>query len=360
MGRLTLEERRAAGDAKRTLKESEVRTETACAAAFSLQGKSHVQLGEPLQDSHALVSLPEGWILLVVADGVGSEPRSEVGAALAAEAVAGFVKKRWGACLDRESLLNLLRCAYQHAAGALTRQAEAEKRPVSHFSTTLHTVLYAGGMVYYGHAGDGGILAMDLDGRYVPLTKPQKGPDGESVVPLMAGPRYWEFGSTEEPVASVMACTDGVWDKVCGKLLQNEGFEADRALAAFFLSPWAGMEEDGRVCASLDYAQKVFCDGTPNDFYPVLVRAVAQGGDEAEAVRFVREHLLEGNRPLEAIRAIRDDVTVGVVRSTAILPVAQPQDYYLPPDWEGIGKRVYEALYGRKAKEGERDDAEGH
>lgn len=333
------------------MKKSALRTETACAAALSLRGKSHIQNDEPLQDSHALLELPEGWILLTVADGVGSEPRSETGAALATESVASFIKKRWGVCLDRDSLLNLLRCAYQYAAGEIVRQAKKENRRVQEFSTTLHTVLFAGGMVYYGHAGDGGILAMDVDGSYFPITKPQKGPDGESVVPLMAGPRDWKFGSTEDPVQSVMVCTDGVWDKVCSKLLQNNGYSTDRALAGFFLSPWAQTKEESHRSISTDYIQKVFQDGRPNDFYPYVVRTVAQGGDESLAEQFVVEKLWEDNRLLLTLKGIVDDITVGIIQSTTTLPSKQPMEYYLPPDWNSIYERIYRSLYGREKGE---------
>lgn len=316
------------------------------ASALSLRGLSHIAQGMPCQDSHCLMELPGGWILAAVADGVGSEKNSDQGAALAVKAASDFVKNNLGYFVDRASMLNLLRCAFQFAAGEITALANVSGEPVHSYSTTLHMVLFAGGMVFFGHAGDGGILAMETDGTFLPLTQPQKGPDGESVLPLMAGPACWQFSCTEQPVQSVLLCTDGVWNKLCSKVLQNHGFPVDPVLGLFFLSPWTQDNETPQVIAT-EAMVKAMRSGTPNDFYPLLTNAVAQGGNKDEAQDFVLRSLWQNDRPRQTLMDIQDDVTVAVIQQTAVTPIRRPLSDFTPPDWDAIHRDLYQTLYGK-------------
>src|SRR5437867_2109068 len=54
----------------------------------SSRGQHHAATGLPCQDAHAVAGLPGGAVVLVVADGAGSAPRSDQGAALAVEQAA--------------------------------------------------------------------------------------------------------------------------------------------------------------------------------------------------------------------------------------------------------------------------------
>jgi hypothetical protein len=68
-----------------------------------------------------------------------------------------------------------------------------------------------------------------------------KGPDGESVIPLQAGPDSWRFSVCAERAQSVVVATDGIWDKLCPSVLENYGFKSgmETSIASFFMSPWA-------------------------------------------------------------------------------------------------------------------------
>lgn len=325
---------------------SNVRSDRASAVGVSLQGISHDRTDMPMQDNHAIRVLPGGWILAVVADGVGSEPFADIGSETAAETFASFVEKYWGYYRNKESILGLMKTAYIYAVGRITQNAEVEEHDVHAYSTTLHAVVFANGIVYYAHSGDGGIIVMTTEGDIYPITEPQKGEDGESVVPLLAGPESWQFGSIELPVQSVLLCTDGLFDKLAGKILREQKCRLDRALTAFFISPWS-FDYNSDLEAIANDIEAAFRTAEPNDFYPRIAKAIAQGSaDEDGALAFVAEHIYDKNRPLKTLRDIQDDITVVTVQKTDVFPSVKPVEWYLPPDWDTIYAQIYGILYG--------------
>ena len=325
--------------------------------AFSLRGRSHAGNGEPLQDSCALATLPNGWLMAAVADGVGSEARAEVGSFIAAEAITSFCARFWGTDTAASSVLDLLRAGYNHAYGCIALRARNDNRPLHEYGTTLHTAVFSGTDVYYGHAGDGGLLVMNAQGCYQNCTEPQKAPDGESVVTLLAGPEGWEFGVVED-VISAMLVTDGVYDKLASKALKRFWNGVDNCLASWFLSPWGFDRGNDALAVDLEAMAAAFRSATPNAFYPRLARAIAQGEDEAEAQRFVAEHVLQGNRPLRTLQEIQDDISVAILMDTSRKPNRRPWDDYRPPDWDDINRRIASELYERTVEESDENDRE--
>ena len=313
--------------------------------AFSLQGKSHKRQNMPLQDSHAIRVLPNGWNLAVVCDGVGSKPCSDEGARTAANAFANFVTDFWGSYQNPESILNLMKCAALYATGKMLGLAKQNERSIHDYSTTLHAVIYANGMLYWFHSGDGGIIALMKDGTYQPLTNPQK--EGEYVLPLLEGPQRWILGKSDAPVQSVLLCTDGIYDKIAGTILRRHGEGIDKGIAAFFLSPWA-FEDWSEPESIAKQMTLVFDDASkPNDFYPIIAKAVCQGGsNEEEAFCFVRDEIFSDDRPLHSLKSVQDDITVSIIQDIAGKPRVMPLDYYKGPDWEAINRSIAEILYG--------------
>ncbi|MGI6695807.1 MAG: PP2C family serine/threonine-protein phosphatase [Christensenellales bacterium] len=315
-----------------------------------IRGKSHEILNMPLQDACAVRSLPNGWVIAAVADGVGSEPRADEGAIIAAHAAVDFCADFFGYSLDDNSIFDLLQSAYQHATGEIHHKAACEGANVHEFSTTLHTAIFTGRTVYFGHAGDGGLIALCHNGNYTPLTQPQKGDDGEAVIPLLAGPQYWQFGRSDEPVFSVLLCTDGVFDKICSTILRKYADGIDMTLAGFFLSPysfnWAKTSDE----AVLAIMNKAFRDAKPNDFYPHIVKMIAQDGDEKIAQQFVLDHIIQRNRPLRMLQDIRDDISAVVLTQKGVFPDTVPIEKYTPPDWDKINAQIYAELYPDKNK----------
>ena len=314
--------------------------------AFSLQGKSHKQSNSPMQDNHALRLLPNGWSLLVVCDGVGSNLYSDCGSRIAANSFADFVVRYLGSFLDADSLFQLMISAAHYATGKLKDIALEEGNPLREYNTTLHAAIFANGMVYYFHSGDGGIIVMKADGTFQTLTEPQK--DQEYVIPLLSDPNNWEVGQTDDRVQSVLLCTDGVYEKLAGTILRKYGGGLDKGLCTFFLSPWCFKfwEKPGKIAETMS---SVFSDQVSrNNLYQPISEGVAQGEQESMdiAAQFVLEWIYANNYPLESLQGIQDDITVAVLQNVSERPARQPMEYYKGPDWKTIQKTVYEQLYG--------------
>lgn len=322
---------------------SSVRLSWAAAAGVSLRGKSHVSLGMPLQDAHLCAALPGDALLLLAADGVGSEAHAEIGARVACSAAADSLRAGTDAP-GEDSLKEAFACAFL----ALHREAEAMGVPVSTLSTTLHAAILTPTALFWGHAGDGGILALTCDGSLLALTEPMNGPDGESVIPLLAGSAFWQFGALDVPCQSVLLATDGVYNRLSPRALRQTGLSMDRAMALTFLSPyawdWAG---EGPAPVASAFA-RLFDGAEPSDYYPHAVLAYAQGNPEAaeDAQAYVLEHMFCSNRPLNALQSIYDDITVAVGQRLDTRPAARRMDDFEPPDYAAINRRAAEILYG--------------
>ncbi len=325
------------------------RTEHCAVAGLCLRGLSHEADEMPLQDSFAALRLDNGWIALIVADGVGSEPRSETGAQLAVTTVANHLRRFWGAQSSDEAVRALLHAAYQAACGAIIRKAAEENAPIHEYSTTLHTAIFDDGRVYAMHAGDGGIGIMDEDGVFHALTEPMKDTDGEAVVPLQAGPEKWRFLVSESYAQCVLVASDGFWDKLCPGVLRAYGYDGgmDRGIAAYFMSPWAwDWERDDlqKVLAEETSVLRADMNEAVPAFYSRLVRAIAQGEDDEAATELVKSSIASGNLPMKLLHNIRDDTTVLVLVRFDPKPQRQPLEYYQPPDWGSISQWVRQRM----------------
>ena len=62
--------------------------------SFSIQGKSHIDHGAVCQDYSKVIKLSGGWMLGMVADGVGSALLSYVGSKMAVELLGDFCTKK--------------------------------------------------------------------------------------------------------------------------------------------------------------------------------------------------------------------------------------------------------------------------
>ena len=314
--------------------------------AFSLRGKSHLKNNMPLQDWHALRVLPNGWSLAVICDGVGSKPFADEGAKVAANAFADFVVRFFGSYQDAKSVLTLLKCAAHYATGKISQAAHEKGRDIHDYSTTLHAAIFANGIIYYFHSGDGGAISLTEDGSFERITEPQK--EDEYVIPLLAGPEAWTTGISKSRAQSVLLCTDGLYNKLAGSVLKKYGEGIDKGICTFFLNPWC-FENWENPETILNQMKLVFSDeAQPNDFYQTVARGVAQGqkSKEQEASSFVRDWIYADNYPLNSLQGIEDDITMVLIQNTAERPSRQPMEAMKGPEWEKIRQQVYQDLYG--------------
>lgn len=204
----------------------------------SLAGSSHLAAGLPCQDAHGWRELPGGVWLAAVADGAGSAPRSDEGAALAVDAalealaaaadrgalpariaepeapqrqaaapagtpdgvpdripekIAATEGNIPAADLDRSSLLpeqhpwaQALRLAFGAAREALLAHAAAEGIPLRDLACTLAIAAGDGAAVVAAQIGDGAVLAQGPGGAWLSLLPGQKGEYANEVLFLHA------------------------------------------------------------------------------------------------------------------------------------------------------------------------------
>ena len=326
--------------------------------SLSIRGTSHELSSMPMQDSCAALQLDNGWIVLAVADGVGSEPRSDIGAQIAVVTVVNHINSFRGFYIDDKSIETMIYTAYQAACAEIYEQAMKDHAPIREYSTTLHTVIFADGLLYIMHAGDGGIAVITEEGAYKKITEPMKAADGEAVIPLQAGPQTWQFIVSTERAQSVIVATDGFWDKLCPSILEGYGYKTgmEKSIATFFMSPWARDWEK----EDLSYIkEKELCVMRGNtkeaisEFYNTIVKAIAQGEDISEAQELVKEKIAPGNVPLKLLRGIKDDITVLTLVRFSPYPQKTPVEQFAPPDWTAINQWANDRLYTKTVRSDE-------
>ncbi len=282
---------------------------------MSIVGTSHVGKNTPCQDSHRYELLSNGWMALVVADGVGSAKHSEVASKMACDAFIETCK----ACITEETqrteLKGIIEKAYKVADQNIKDYVYKIEDIITDYDTTLSAVIYDGKNIVYGHSGDGGIIVLTTSGDYIKVTQPQKAEDGICVVPLRAGEKYWEFGECEAEVASVLLATDGVYDSFMPYLLRGQPVELYVPLIRWFM--------DNNVIGITD--------------------------ENRGQVEESRKNFLCG----DSCRAITDDKTIVVAFNADIVPALKEDSYYAEPDWAKLqelwNRKAYPHLYKDKA-----------
>ncbi len=122
---------------------------TACSSI----GAHHVSVGLPCQDSSIAVMAPD-YSLLVVADGMGSAPRSDEGACIAVTAARDYCKKA--------RFFNIKRLVTYCRANVL-RYARENGTSAEELHTTFLAVVIRGDSMYCAQVGDGAIVLMAND-----------------------------------------------------------------------------------------------------------------------------------------------------------------------------------------------------
>ena len=152
----------------------------------SVAGTSHRADGVPCQDAHAYRLLPNGALVVAVADGAGTAARAEEGSRLAAEHGATSLEN---AHLDRRTpppgepaWRLLLLGAFWDARVALDAAAAEAGIAVKHFSTTLTCAVAAGPWLAVGQIGDGAVVGAtpirengDAGGALFTAVRPRRG-----------------------------------------------------------------------------------------------------------------------------------------------------------------------------------------
>jgi hypothetical protein len=140
----------------------------------SVPGVSHRSSGQACQDAHAWQVLENGVLLIAVADGAGSAPLSDAGAAVAAQAAVTEAAQRLGDCLpyEEDDWRWVLRSVVEAAREAVEEDAHTRGRTLGELATTLVLAIATPQLVAAAQVGDGAAIARLGPDRFVSLTRP--------------------------------------------------------------------------------------------------------------------------------------------------------------------------------------------
>jgi serine/threonine protein phosphatase PrpC len=146
--------------------------------AASVRGTSHEKTGQPCQDAHHYLVLPDGALLAAVADGAGSASRSEIGSAVAARAALDSLSCReegtpWP--IDDGGWHCLLTGALEAALSAVVAEASSLTLDQRDLATTLILMVATPECVACAQIGDGASVVGDVQEGLFPVTIPHSG-----------------------------------------------------------------------------------------------------------------------------------------------------------------------------------------
>ena len=131
----------------------------------SVEGSRHRADGRPCQDAHAVRALPDGAVVVAVADGAGSAPRADTGAQIAAATAADTLASHLGSRspADAPSWRQLLAGSLV-AARIAVDSAAGDGSAATDLASTLTVVVITDMVVATAQVGDGTVVVERDDG----------------------------------------------------------------------------------------------------------------------------------------------------------------------------------------------------
>lgn len=203
------------------------------------KGIYHEKNNQVCQDFHKILE-KGAFVFAAVADGVGSNTHSHIASEIGATEAVNYCAEHIGEDQAEEEVLEIMKEAFLSAKIKIDLRAneEKEKSPEEHeeyqFHTTLTLAIYKDGKLFYGQAGDSGILALTTEGKVELVTIQQRDEEGR-VFPLAYGEKYWKFGVFQEKAASVLLATDGMLEAMIPKCLVIAPVKIYVAMACYFM-----------------------------------------------------------------------------------------------------------------------------
>ena len=263
------------------------------------QGAYHVKNDTVCQDAHCFRMISEQYSIGAVADGLGSEKYTDVASRIAVDTSVEYCEDKIDEDSTEEYIIETIKKSFRCALNRINEVANSEGHSMDEYDTTLALAVYIRGNIYWGNSGDSGIIVLNSDGTYEPLTVQQRDENG-CVYPLFFGEEKWEFG-IQKNVSSVLLATDGMYETFFPYLLKNEEVSIYVSLAQFMM------------------------DATILGFYNSSSESVQKKMDD-----FIAS--IPGNQ-------VSDDKTVLVMLNTDIQSEKQPDEYYYSPDWDVLKKK---------------------
>lgn len=198
-------------------------------AGVTKRGVAHRCYGTRCQDAHMIRRVKQvaiwkdggkrdrllpgkEYVVAAVADGLGSEAHSDIGAHAAVNTAVSTMCELIGTwCATGDSALAIsmprfLEQAMIKANNAVVKKAASMELPASEFDATLAIAVYDGEQLFYGSAGDSGIIAK-TDAGFELLTRPSR--VGEAGTYPLYCREKWEISACGH-VRGFLLATDGV------------------------------------------------------------------------------------------------------------------------------------------------------
>lgn len=198
-------------------------------AGVTKRGVAHRCYGTRCQDAHMIRRVKQvaiwkdggkrdrllpgkEYVVAAVADGLGSEAHSDIGAHAAVNTAVSTMCELIGTwCATGDSALAIsmprfLEQAMIKANNAVVKKATSMELPASEFDATLAIAVYDGEQLFYGSAGDSGVIAK-TDAGFELVTHPTRGEGEATTFPLYCREK-WEIGSRH--ARGFLLATDGL------------------------------------------------------------------------------------------------------------------------------------------------------
>lgn len=287
------------------------------------QGTYHVKNNIVCQDSHRIIKCNDSMAIAAVADGLGSEMYSDTASKIAADFTTKYCAERITSETVEDEILKIIKEAFTLAQQKIEETAEQNGHELDQYDTTLSLAVLRDSELFFGHSGDSGIVALNMDGSYEKVTEQQRDEENR-VFPLYFGEEKWIIRKYEKQVASVFLATDGMLETLFPIYLREEPISIYVALARFFMdAKILNIEADGEE--TVQNRISTFIEKIPD----------AQ---------------------------VNDDKTVAVILNTDNKPALMAEDYYKEPDWKELKRKreekwkrlAYPSLYNDEQNETEK------
>lgn len=258
----------------------------------SVIGTSHLRVGLPCQDAHAVATLPNGAQLFALADGAGSAPRSDEGARLiAGAAIAALQAVLAWQDAARTDWPSTFKTVFEAALGGVRQYAGDMQTDANAFAGTLLCGVCWDGGLAAAQVGDGALVIRAADGSLATALAPDNGEYANETVFLttkdaLARMQFFErsdrslSGQTAMSITGLCAMSDGLTRLALQWPERTPHAKFFEPLFAFAASPGGRNEE---LAAFLSSPR--VCARTDDDKTMILMVSEEVGGDKKQEIR---------------------------------------------------------------------------
>jgi len=199
----------------------------------SAEGESHKNKNIPCQDWNE-INEHNGIIFAAVADGLSSSKHSDLAAKEATAFVIKFCSDKVTKDTTEDIIIAVIRESFEKTLEHIEQRVKEHIHELDEWDTTLCLAIFFDGNVYYGQAGDSGIIALRSDGNFERIVEIEDNEDG--YVEPLCRKENWVFGKYPHKVKSLMLVTDGIWGMLVPSLLKGQEHELDHSLLSYYLN----------------------------------------------------------------------------------------------------------------------------